>query len=105
MLLAETRRQARGQVAVGQQGIEVEGLLGYSHSLAVDRYRAMQVSQRLAVIEPGELRHHPVQQVEETIRLGDKGSQPFAPVDAALSAVLVEQAGGARARLLGRQVE
>ena len=97
VLLAQPRREAGGQRAVGQQGIQVKRHFRHGDPLAVGRYRGVQVAQGLAVVEPGKLRHHSFQQVEETLALGDEGGQPLAPVDATLRPVLIEQAGGAGA--------
>ena len=87
---------ARGRTTSGR---------GRHNQQRVNALHGVQIRQRLAVIEPGELGHHPVEQVEEAIALSNEGGQPLAPIDATLCPVLVEQAGRARARLLRRQVE
>ncbi|MCY1351366.1 hypothetical protein D9M69_376300 [compost metagenome] len=97
VLLAQPRCQTRGQRTVGQQRVQMERHLRHLDSLAVRRHRGVQVGQRLAVVEPGQLGHNPVQQVEEAIALDHEGGQPLVPVDAAMRPVLVKQAGGAGA--------
>ena len=64
----------------------------------------MQVGQRLGVIEPGDFRHHAIEQVEDTIGFRHEGIEATAPVHAIAGRVLEEQLGRAGARFLGRQV-
>src|SRR3546814_14825053 len=65
----------------------------------------VQIGKRFAVVEPGNLWHHAVEQVEATIRLRDEGDQAFMPIHATLRRILVEQIRGACAGLLRRQAQ
>ncbi len=104
VLVAQHRRQATDQRRVGQQRIEVEWHLGHAHAVTPCRHGGVQVGQRLAIVEPGDLRHHAVEQVKDAFRLRDEGSQALAPIDAFGQPVLVQQARGTGTGLLGRQV-
>ncbi len=55
----------------------------------------MQVGQGLAIVEPGDLRHHPFEQTEKAFGFRNEALQPFAPVHAFDLAVLIQQLGGA----------
>ena len=88
--IAQHRRQPAGQRAVGQQRIEVERMFWHGHAITPRGDGGVQVGQRLAVVEPGNLRHHAVEQVEATIRLRDEGRQAFMPIHATLRRVLVQ---------------
>lgn len=107
------RTQHRGQAArqrfVGEQRIEVHRHLGHGDRLPARGHAGVQVSQRLCIVQPADLRHHAFEQSVEAFCLGDEALQALAPIDAALAArlagVLVDQARGARPRFLGWQVE
>ena len=64
----------------------------------------MQVGQGLAIVQPGDLRHHAFEQAEEACRLGHKGVKPFAPVNSLGFGVLVQELRGTGLGLFGRQV-
>ncbi|KAG0774645.1 hypothetical protein G6F22_013901 [Rhizopus arrhizus] len=64
----------------------------------------MQVGQRLAIVQPGNLRHHAIKQVKDAICFRDEGGQSLAPVHAFGGTVLVQHARRAGAGFLGRQV-
>ena len=65
----------------------------------------MQVGQRLRIVQPGDLRHHAIEQVEHPIGFRHEGIEPPAPVHAIAGRVLVEQLGGAGTGFLRRQVD
>ncbi|MNL64489.1 hypothetical protein D3C87_1887100 [compost metagenome] len=64
----------------------------------------MEIGQRLAVVEPSDLRHYPKEQIQQALRFGDERVQPLAPVHALGGLVLVQQLGRARRALLSRQM-
>jgi hypothetical protein len=89
--------------AVGQQRVDVERHLGHAHAVAPRRDGGVQVGQRLAVIEPGDFRHHAIEQVEDAIRFRDEGFSRSRQSTPSV-AVLVEHPRRAGAGFLGRQV-
>ena len=104
VLVAQHRRQATDQRGIGQQRVDVERHFGNADAVAARRDGRMQVGQRLAVIKPGDLRHHAIEQVEDAIRFSDEGVQPLAPIHAFGGPVFVQQARGPSTGFLGRQV-
>ncbi len=79
------------------------GTSGTPDAVAPRRHGGVQVGQRLRVIEPGDFRHHAIEQVEHAIRFRHEGVEPIAPVHAFARRVLVEQLGSAGAGFLRRQ--
>ncbi|KWT98633.1 hypothetical protein APY03_0275 [Variovorax sp. WDL1] len=104
VLVAQHGRQPADQGGIGQQRIEVERHFGHADAVASRRDGGVQVGQRLAVIEPGDFRHHAIEQVKDAIRLRDEGLQPLAPVHAIRRRVLVEHLGCTGTGFFGRQV-
>ncbi|MPN08650.1 hypothetical protein SDC9_155935 [bioreactor metagenome] len=102
MLIAQHGCQATDQRGVSQQRVDVERHLGHADAVASRRDGCVQVGQRLRVIEPGDFRHHAIEQVKDAIRFRDEGLQPLAPVHAIRRRVLVEHLGCTSARFLGR---
>ncbi|MNV38271.1 hypothetical protein D3C71_1298170 [compost metagenome] len=105
MTTTQHRRQPARQRLVGQQRIQVHRHLRHRDRMPARGHAVVQVGQGLCIVEPADLRHHAVQQVQETLRLGHKGMEPLAPVHAFGLAVLVEQLRRACTALLGRQVD
>jgi hypothetical protein len=104
VLVAQHGRQATDQRGIGQQRVDMERHFGHADAVAPRRDGGVQVGQRLAVIEPGDFRHHAIEQVEDAIRFRDEGLQPLAPVHAFGGPVLVQHPRRAGAGFLGRQV-
>ena len=62
----------------------------------------MQVGQRLAVVEPADLRHEALDQLQHAVGAIDEAAQQLPRIDAGLRAALVEPGLGARG-VLGRR--
>jgi hypothetical protein len=104
VLVAEHRREATEQRAVREQRVEMERHLRDRHRVAPRRDRAVQVGERLTVVEPCDVGHRAVEQVEDAIGFRDERGQPLAPVHPIGRRVLVDQPGRAGTRLPRRQV-
>ncbi|MPM45569.1 hypothetical protein SDC9_92257 [bioreactor metagenome] len=104
VLVAQHGCQPANERGIGQQRVEVEWHLGYAHAVAPRGDGRVQVRQCLAVIEPRNLRHHAIEQVEDAIRLRDEGGQALTPIHAFGRAVLVQHPCCAGTGLLRRQV-
>ena len=103
MMGAEARLEAAGKRLVGEQRIEVHRRLGHADALLPGRDGRVQVGQRVAVIEPGDLRHEALDQLEDAVGPIDEAAQQLPGIDAGLRAALVEPALDARGVLGGRQ--
>ncbi len=95
VLVAQRGRQAADQCAVSQQRVDVERHFGHAHAVASCRDGRVQIGQRFSVIEPGDFRHHAIEQVEDAIGFRDEGIEPATPVHAIAGRVLVEHLRGA----------
>jgi hypothetical protein len=74
VLVAQHGRQAADQRGIGQQRVDVERHFGHGHadSAASRWWRAGRSAS--GVIEPGDFRHHAIEQVEDAIRFRHEGS-------------------------------
>lgn len=104
MLVAQHRCEAADQGGIGQQRVEVKRHFGHVYAVAPRRDGRVQIGQRLHVIEPGDFRHHAIEQIEHAIGFRHEGIEPPAPVHAIARRVLVEQLDRAGAGFLRRQV-
>jgi hypothetical protein len=102
VLVAQHGRQATDQRGVGQQRVDVERHLGHADAVAPRRDGGVQVGQRLAVVQPGNLRRHAIEQVEDAIGFRHEGIEPAAPVHAFGGPVLIQHSRRAGARFLRR---
>lgn len=81
----------------------MERYFGYAEPVTPRRNRRVQAGQRVVVIEPGDFRHHAIEQIEHAIGFSHEGIEPTTPVHAVAGRVLVEQLGSAGARFLRRE--
>ncbi|SAE89890.1 Uncharacterised protein [Enterobacter cloacae] len=90
VLVAQRRREAADQSGIGQQRVDMERHFRHAHAVAPRGHRGVQVGQRFSVIEPGDFRHHTIEQVKDPIRFRHEGIEPAAPVHAVAGRVLVK---------------
>ena len=103
MRRAEARLQTAGKRLVGEQRIEMHRRFGNADILCPCRDAAMQIGQRLAIIEPRDLGEEPFEQPEQTVGAIGKAIAQFARVHALVRLAFVEPAFGARAVFGGRK--
>src|SRR5262249_9483556 len=105
MRIAEPRREPADQRLIDQDGIEIHRHLGDADAMTPRRYAGMQVSQRLAVGEPGSFRHEALDELQHPVGAVDEALENLVRVDAStIDAALVEE-GLCPRRLLGRRQE
>ena len=92
MLLAQLRFQPARQRLIGQQRIEMHGRLGHADTLAPGRNRAVQIGQRLGIIEPANFGHETFDQVQDAVAAVGKAPQQFPRIDAGVRPAFVEPA-------------
>jgi hypothetical protein len=102
MRAAEARFEPAGERFVGQQRVEVHRGFGNADAVAAGRDAAVQVGQRLAVIEPGDFGHEAFDQAQQPVGAVDEEVEQLLGIDALFGLALVEPAFGARSVLGGR---
>lgn len=94
--------KAADQRGIGQQCVDMERHVGHADAIAPRGDCGMQVGQRLAIVQPCNLRHHTIEQVEHAIGLCHEGIKPTTPVHTLSGPVLVQHPSRTGARLLRR---
>jgi hypothetical protein len=102
MRAAQTRFEPAGQRFVGQQRVEVHRGFGNADPVAAGRDAAVQIGQRLAVIEPGDFGDEAFDQSQQPFGAVDEEIEQLLRVDAFLGLALVEPAFSARGVFSGR---
>jgi hypothetical protein len=106
MLVAQHRLDAAAQRGVDKDAVQIDRRVGNSDAVPLRRDRAVQVGQRLAVIERPHLRHEAGQQIERAVSLGDEPCKVLTPVPTLLlPAGLQQRPLGLGLRIGGRHIE
>ena len=96
VMVAQARFEPARQRLVGQQRVKVHRRFRHAHALAAGRNRAVQVGQRLGVIEPADLWHEAFDQIEHPVAAVGEALEQLPRIDAVGRAALVEPAFGPR---------
>lgn len=87
------------------RGVDPDTLdLQHPQVVAARRDGRVQIGQRRGIVQPGDFRHHAIEQVKDAIGFRHEGIEPTAPVHAIARRVLVQQLGRTGAGFFGRQV-
>ena len=73
--MPEHRLQPAGQRLIGEQRVEIDRRLGHADAVPVGRDAAMEIGQRLAVIEPAAFRHEGFDQAQDAVGAVDEAGQ------------------------------
>ena len=101
-MVAQARLQPARQRLVGEQRVEVHGRFGNTHTLASGRNGAVQVGQRLGVIEPADFGHEALDQIQHTVAAIGEALEQLPRIDAVGGLPFIEPAFGA-CPFLGRR--
>ena len=92
MMGAEPRLKSAGERLVSEQRIEVHRCLGDAHALLPRRDGRVKVGQRVAVIEPGDLGHEALDQLQDAVGAIDEAVQQLPRIDTCLRPAFIEPA-------------
>ncbi len=95
MLRAQPRFESARHGFIDQQSVELHRDLGQAHPVALGRDAGVQIGQRLAIVEPGGIRHKTFDQLQHAPGAVDETAQHLMAVDAATGAALIEPGFGA----------
>ena len=82
VLIAKAWLQPAGQRLISQQRVEIDRRLGNTDAMTFRRNAGMEVSQRLAIIEPRAFRHEAVEQRDNAIGAIGEAAQNLMRIDA-----------------------
>ena len=80
--VAQARLQSADQRLIGQQRVEVHRRLGDADALALGRDGRMKIGQRLRIIEPIDLRHEALEELQHAIGAVDEAAEQLSGIDA-----------------------
>ena len=91
MGIAEHGIETAAQAFVGQDGVQIEGCFRNAHLMALGRDGAVEIGQRLAVIEGANFRHKLAKKIEGAVCFRDEAVQLAVPVPVCLCVVAFDQ--------------
>src|SRR6266481_5688015 len=88
---------------IGEQRVKIHRNLGYPDAMPLGRYRRVQVSQGLLIVEPRALRHEALDELQHTVGTINEPTEDLARISAnGAVATFVKQPFGS-GRALGRR--
>src|SRR3546814_17950107 len=91
MMIAEPGLEAADQRLVGEQRVEIGGSFGNADALDLGRDTAVEIGQRVAVIQPFGLGPEAFDEMEHAPGAVDEAFQQFLRIDTGLRAPLIER--------------